>query len=142
MQEEVVIPDLIVSTPQGLREARLDVVFSRPGGLTRHLVDVRTVDSRADRYSSTDSAFFEADGEKDTRYSGQVFPFPIEHRGKLGRSAVALLHLAAEEAALIGYARPAHLLKTWRRALALVCAFEIADAQRSVQLCMPGDLVL
>ena len=46
-EEEVVIPGLHEKVQDGtVKEARMDVVVSRPGGLQRWTIDVRTVDGK------------------------------------------------------------------------------------------------
>ena len=54
------LPELVVETANDIREGCMDIVLSRPGGISRHLVNVRSVDARALRYTSADAAFFEA----------------------------------------------------------------------------------
>ena len=137
VDEEIVLPELTTASSEGFKEGRMDIVTSRPGGVTRFLLDIRTADSRADRYSSACAAFAEVAREKATRYGGFVHPVPVEHRGRLGPQAVEIMGLLATEAALLTGQRPSSLVRKWRRALALVCAFEAAEVQRSSCLRFP-----
>ena len=55
------------------KEARMDVVVSRPGGLERWMIDVRTVDGKcatAIALGGTEGAFRSAEQEKQRRYKG------------------------------------------------------------------------
>ena len=109
----------------------MDLVVTRPGGVTRYLLDVRTVDARAPAYPSADATVREATAEKLRRNRGQALAFPLEHRGRLGPAAVAALWLCSQEAAVLTGARPAALMRSWRRSLALVAAFEPAEVLRA-----------
>ena len=109
----------------------MDLVVSGPGGATRHLIDVRGVDARVRSYHTADAAFDEAVQEKHRRYGPHVAAFPVEYRGRLSSHALDVLWLCSQEASLITGLRPATHMRSWRRALALTVAFEVADAQRS-----------
>ena len=132
--EEVVLPELTTVTAKGIQEGRMDIVVVRPGGVTRHLLDLRTVDARAASYADADAAFHDADLEKARRYHGRALAVPVEHRGRLGPAAVEALWVCAQEAALLTGARSASLIRQWRRQLALVAAFELAETLRSSAL--------
>ena len=60
-EEEVVIPGLHEKVQDGtVKESRMDVVVSRPGGLQRWTIDVRTVDGKcatANALGGTEGAF-------------------------------------------------------------------------------------
>ena len=112
----------------------MDIVVVRPGGVTRHLLDLRTVDARAASYADADAAFHDADLEKARRYQGRALAVPVEHRGRLGPAAVEALWMCAQEAALLTGTRSASLVRKWRRQLALVAAFERAETLRSSAL--------
>ena len=133
------MPELVVETADGVQEGRMDIVVTRPGGMTRHLVDVRSVDARALRYADANEAFLEVAREKQRRYGSAAWPFPVEVRGRLGEHAAEVLWLLAQEAALNSGQRPATLVWQWRRSLALVAAFEAADVQRSAALRASSD---
>ena len=132
--EELVLPELVVETADGIKEGRMDLVVSRPGGVTRHLLDVRTVDSRCPSYATAAAAFHEAAQEKQRRYAGAAHAVPVEHRGRLGPAAVEALWVCAQDAAIATGARPASLMRAWRRSIALVTAFELASVQSSAHL--------
>ena len=138
VEEEALLPELVVEIANGIREGCMDIVVSRPGGVSRHLVDVRSVDARAPRYASAAAGFLEASQEKARRYGNAAWAFPVEHRGRLGGPALDVLWLCAQEAALVTGMRPATLLRKWRRGIALVVAFELAEVQRSATLRTPG----
>ena len=59
VEKEVVLPEFVAETKQGVREDRMDHVVSRPGGVSWYLIDVRTVDARAPRYTDGDAGFVE-----------------------------------------------------------------------------------
>ena len=105
--------------------------------MTRHFLDVRSVDARAPWNANADAAFLEATQEKQRRYANAAWAFPVEHRGRLGGPSVEMLWLLAQEAALVSGQRPATLVRQWRRGLALVTAFELAEVQRSTCLTIP-----
>ena len=133
------LPELVVETADGIQEGRMDLVVSRPGGVTRHLLDIRTVDSRCPSYTTTAAAFREAAQEKQRRYAGAAHALPVEHRGRLGHTAVEALWTCAQDAAIATGARPAALMRTWRRAVSLVTAFELACVQCSAFLRQPPN---
>ena len=137
VDEETVLRELIVETDEGVQEGHMDIVVARPGGVTRHLLDIRTVDARAPSYADADAAFHEAVLEKARRYAGAAHAFPVELRGRLGPSAIEALWTCAQDASLLSGVRPATLMRSWRRAIALVTAFELAEGQRSACLQAP-----
>ena len=133
-EEEIVLPELTQITPSGIKEGRMDIVVSRPGGVARILIDVATCDGRASRCTDTEAAFRNAEREKHQRYQQKAWAFGVEHRGRLNRYAVEILEVLAREAVLLRGGRPATLVRRWRRQLQLVTAFEVAEVMRC-QLC-------
>ena len=108
-------------------ETRMDVVTTRPGALTRWLIDVRTCDATsasAQKEGSLAALFTAIDQEKTKRYGEEVWALGIERRGKLAPTAVLLLTQLAGEASECCEVPATTLLRQWRRALALVMAFE------------------
>ena len=137
-EEEIVLPELTQVTPSGIVEGRMDIVVSRPGGVSRTLIDVATCDGRAASYADTDAAFGRAEREKHQRYAERAWAFGVEHRGKLNRFAVEVLENLAREAVLVRGGRPATIVRKWRRQLQMVTAFEVAEIMRH-QLCGVED---
>ena len=137
--EERVIPDLHQVDGDGnVTEARMDLVVTRPGGVVRTLIDVRTVDGRAARavaMGGTDDALRAANAEKERRYDGQAWPFAVESRGKIDDEALALLEFLAQEVALLSADGegpcPGTLVRKWRRGVELVMAFELGESLRA-----------
>ena len=137
-EEEIVLPELSQITDDGVKEGRMDIVVTRPGGVSRYLIDVATCDARAARSGSCRTSFNLAEQDKFNRYKGSAWPFAVEHRGRLGERALDLLEILAGEAALLGGGRPSTLVRKWRRQLQLVAAFELAEVMRA-QLCGLAD---
>ena len=119
----------------------MDVLVTRPGCVSRFLVDIATCDARAARSGDCSTAFAQAEHEKTKRYDGSAWPLAIELRGRLGPMAADLLDLLAGEAAILTGARPTTLTRKWRRQLQLVTAFETAETMRG-QLCGLDDVGL
>ena len=119
----------------------MDVLVTRPGGVSRFLVDIATCDARAARSGDCSTAFAQAEHDKTKRYDGSAWPLAIELRGKLGPMGADLLDLLAGEAAILTGARPTTLTRKWRRQLQLVTAFEMAETMRG-QLCGLDDVGL
>ena len=137
-EEEIVLPELSQVTRDGVKEGRMDIVVTRPGGVSRYLIDIATCDGRSARAGSCTAAFAQAEQEKLNRYHGQAWPFAVEHRGRLGGKALELLDILASEAALTSGMRPSTLARKWKRQLQLVTAFEMAEIMRG-QLCGLAD---
>ena len=127
------MPELHSVIEGKVTEARMDVVTSRPGGSTRWLIDVRTVDGQNERGKAhgVDKVIADAEQEKRARYDGAAVPFAIELRGRLGGAAAELLETLAGEASLVSGARTATLVRQWRRSLDIVIAFETGEAVRT-----------
>ena len=80
----------------------MDMVITRPGGLNRWLVDVRTMDTATSRGGalggdSLDRPFRDAAEEKRKRYGDLVWPWVITRLGKLGPQAIQLLEALAQD---------------------------------------------
>ena len=133
--EEIVLPELHrISSGGAVVEGRMDIVVSRPGGLSRWLVDVRTVDAQAARSIACGGAAAALDAagrEKHRRYDGRAWAFAVEQRGRLAPEAHELLQVFASEVALLSACLPSALVRRWRRAIALVLAFETGERLRS-----------
>ena len=75
-EEEVVILELHEKAHDGtVKEARMDAVVSRPGGLQRWMIDVRTVDGKsatAIALGGSEGAFRSGEQEKQRRYQGRA----------------------------------------------------------------------
>ena len=132
------IPELHERAHDGtVKEARMDVVVSRPGGLERWLIDVRTVDGKcatATALGGTEHAFRLAEQEKQRRYKGHAFALSVELRGGIASAGRSLLEQLSWEAAIAkpSNGSPTRLMRQWCRELELVLAFEAADALRAV----------
>ena len=114
----------------------MDLYVVRPGAACRHLVDVRTVDFKAELGRGTlDQALESAAKEKHRRYFGRAWAFAIELRGALHGDALRVLETMAAEACQLSPTSPpaAALVRRWRREIECTLAFEWADAIR-VQL--------
>ena len=126
--EELVVPSLHLELADRVEEARMDIVCSAPGTATVWYVDVRTVDASTARASADlPAAFARAEAEKEVRYGGAAHPFALTRNGRLAASSVDLLTTLAAEAADIRQCSPTMLLRKWRRALAVVAAFEVGE---------------
>ena len=130
---EVVIPELWDAEKN--TAAVMDLVVSAPGGITRYLIDVRTVDGRcAHGFSTQAAALADAAAGKHRRYGPAVWPFVMELRGQTHFDACLVLEcLAGEAAQLPGAASAQVLLRSWRHALECTLAFESAEACRFSQ---------
>ena len=109
------LPELSQVTRDGVKEGRMDVLVTRPGGVSRSLVDVVICDARAARSGTCAVAFADAERRKHARYGGAAWALAVELRGRLGDQAVSLLDLLAGEASLVTGARPSTLTRQWRR---------------------------
>ena len=127
---EVVVPELW-DAEKGTA-AVMDLVVSAPGGISRCLIDVRTLDSLgAHGFPSQGAALDDAASGKFRRYGATVWPFALELCGQLHAQAVQVLELLAGEAAQLPDAAPAPLLvRRWRRALECALAFGVVEARR------------
>ena len=127
---EVVIPELWDAEKR--TAAVMDLVVSAPGGISRSLIDVRTLDGLgAHGFPSQAAALDDAALGKIRRYGATVWPFALELRGQLHAQAAQVLELLAGEAAQLPDAAPASLLvRRWRRALECTLAFEVVEARR------------
>ena len=132
------LPELSLVIIKGVKEGRMDIVVTRPGGVPRDLSDIATCDARSARAGNCAAAFAQAEQDKLNRYKKAAWPFAVEHRGRLGGRALELIDILAGEAALVSGCRPSTLARKWKRQLQLVTAFEVAEVMRS-QLCGLAD---
>ena len=104
IREEVAIFELHEKAHDGtVKEARMDVVLSRPGGLERWMIDVRTVDGKsatAIALGGTEGAFRSAEQEKQSRYKGHAQVPSVELRGGIASTGLGLLEQLSWEAAI------------------------------------------
>ena len=127
-EEEVVIPELHVKAHDGsVKEARMDVVVSRPGGLERWMIDVRTVDGKsatAIALGGTEGAFRSAEQEKQRRYEGHAQALSVELRGGIASSGLSLLEQLSWEAGIAKASNGSRtrLVQQWCRDMELVLA--------------------
>ena len=137
-EEEVVIPELHEKAHDGtVKEARMDVVVWRPGGLERWMIDVRTVDGKsatAIALGGPEGAFRSAEQEKHRRYLGHAQAPSVELSGGIASTGLSLLERLSWEAAVAkpSNGSPTLLVRQWCRELELVLAFEAAEALRAV----------
>ena len=109
--------------------------MSRPGGLERCLIDVRTVDGlcvSASALGGTAGDYRAAEQEKRRRYKGQAHSLAVELGGGSARSGLVLLKNLSWEAATAKPANgsPTRFVSLRCRELALVISFEAAEAHR------------
>ena len=96
------IPDMHERAHDGtVKEARMDVVVSRPGGLERWMIDVRTDDGKcatAVALGGTESAFRLAEQEKQRRYKDHAYALSVGLRGGIASTGLSLLEQLSWEA--------------------------------------------
>ena len=115
----------------------MDVVVSRPGGLERWMIDVRTVDGKsatASALGGTEGAFRSAEQEKQRRYKGHAQVLNVQLRGGIASTGLSLLEQLSWQAAIAkpSNGSPTCLVRQWCRELELVLPFEAVEALRAV----------
>ena len=122
-EEEVVIPELHEKAHDGtVKEARMDDVVSRPRGLGRWMIDVRTVGRKsatAVALAGTGGAFRTAEQEMQRRYKGHAQAPSVELRGGIASTGLNLLEQLSWEAAIAkpSNGSPTRLVRQWCRDL-------------------------
>ena len=136
-EEEVLFRELHEKAHDGtVKEARMDVVVSRPGSLERWMIDVRTVNGKcatAVALGGTKGAFRSAEQEKQRRYKCHAHAPSVELRGGIASTGLSLLEQLSWEAAIakLSNGSPAQLVRQWCRELEHVLAFGTAEALRA-----------
>ena len=137
-EEEVGILELHEKAHDGtVKGAPMDVVVSRPRGLKRWMIDVRTVDGKsatAIALGGTESACRSAEQEKQRRCEGHAQALSVEPRGGIESTGLSLLEQLSWKAAIAKPCNgsPTRLVRQWCRELELVLPFEAAEALRAV----------
>ena len=138
-EEEVVIPELHEKAHDGtVKEARMDVVVSRPGGLERWMIDVAHLrrtecdsncSGRHRRHLQVSRA------RKATQIQGHAQALSVELRGGSASTGLSLLEQLSWEAAIAkpSNGSPTRLVRQWCRELEQVLAFEAVEALGAVQ---------
>ena len=103
-EEEVGIPELHEKAHDGtVKEAGMDVVVSRPGGLERWTFGVRFADGKsatAIAQGGTESACRSAEQERQRGYKGHAQALSVELRGGIASTGLSLLEQLPWKAAI------------------------------------------